>query len=110
MYYESANLFSKSTFFKNKSGILSVSKNLDLDQQASRYMCVAENYFSYFSTKQYVVGTQKNPLNETVLLSTQNMFGLLGKKIIAFLGSSFLLNWTYGSGLSFCLFHILYVS
>ena len=29
--------------------------------------------FSYFSTKTYVVGTQKNPLNETVLLSTQNI-------------------------------------
>ena len=26
-------------------------------------------YFSYFSTKTYVVGTQKNRLNETVLLS-----------------------------------------
>ena len=28
--------------------------------------------WSYFSTKTYVVGTQKNRLNETVLLSTQN--------------------------------------
>ena len=28
--------------------------------------------FSYFSTKAYVVGTQKNRLNETVLLITQN--------------------------------------
>ena len=28
------------------------------------------NYFSYFSTKTYVVGTQKSRLNETVLLST----------------------------------------
>ena len=27
--------------------------------------------FSYFSTKTYVVGTQKNRLDETVLLSTQ---------------------------------------
>ena len=35
--------------------------------------CVTENYFSYFSTKTYVVGTQKNCLNETALLSTQNM-------------------------------------
>ena len=33
---------------------------------------VIKNYFSYFSTKTYVVGTQKNRLNETVLLSTQN--------------------------------------
>ena len=28
--------------------------------------------FLYFSSKTYVVGTQKNRLNETVLLSTQN--------------------------------------
>ena len=33
---------------------------------------IFENQFSYFSTKTYVVGTQKNRLNETVLLSTQN--------------------------------------
>ena len=29
--------------------------------------------FSYFSTKTYVVGTQKNRLSGTVLLSTQNI-------------------------------------
>ena len=29
---------------------------------------------SYFSTKIYDAGTQKNRLNETVLLSTQNMY------------------------------------
>ena len=29
--------------------------------------------FSYFSAKTYVVGTQKNRLNEKVLLSTQNI-------------------------------------
>ena len=34
--------------------------------------CVIKNYFSYLSTKTYVVGTQKNCLVETVLLSTQN--------------------------------------
>ena len=33
---------------------------------------VIENNFSHFSIKTYVVGTQKNRLNETVLLSTQN--------------------------------------
>ena len=33
---------------------------------------VTENYFSYFSTKTYVVGAQKNRLDETVLMSTQN--------------------------------------
>ena len=30
-----------------------------------------ENYLIYFSGKSYVVGTQKNRLNETVLLSTK---------------------------------------
>ena len=40
--------------------------------QAPRYGCVTKNYFSYFSMKTYVVGTQKNRLIETVLLSTQN--------------------------------------
>ena len=35
--------------------------------------CVTEIYFFYFSTKTYVVGTQKNHLNVTVLLSTQNI-------------------------------------
>ena len=32
-----------------------------------------QNFFSYLSMKTYVVGTQKNHLNETVLLSTQNI-------------------------------------
>ena len=31
--------------------------------QASRQECVIENYFSCFSTKTYVLGTQKNRLN-----------------------------------------------
>ena len=35
---------------------------------------VLENYIAYFSTKTYVVGTQKNRLNETVLLSTHIKF------------------------------------
>ena len=34
---------------------------------------ILENFFLYFSSKTYVVGTQKNHLNETVLLSTQNI-------------------------------------
>ena len=33
----------------------------------------AKEIISYFSTKTYVVGTQQNRLNETVLLSTQNI-------------------------------------
>ena len=35
--------------------------------------CVTKIHFSYFSTKTYVVGTQKNRLNETVVLSIQNI-------------------------------------
>ena len=31
-----------------------------------------KNKFSYFPSKTYVAGTQKNRLNEMVLLSTQN--------------------------------------
>ena len=38
--------------------------------QAPRLECVTD--FFYFSTKTYVVGTQKNRLDATVLLSTQN--------------------------------------
>ena len=41
---------------------------------------VPKNVFSYFSTKTYVVGTQKNRLIEMVLLSTQNMLELMGLK------------------------------
>ena len=37
------------------------------------YRTLVKSAFSYFSTKTYVVGTQKNRLNETVLLSTQNI-------------------------------------
>ena len=33
--------------------------------------CITKILFSYSSTKIYVVGTQKNHLNETVLLSTK---------------------------------------
>ena len=40
--------------------------------QAPRLECVLENYFLYFSSKTYVVDTQKSRLNETVLLCTQN--------------------------------------
>ena len=37
------------------------------------YECVTEKYVSYFSTKTYVVGAQKNHLIEMVLLSTQSI-------------------------------------
>ena len=42
--------------------------------QAFNFERVTEKQFSYFSTKTYVVGTEKNRLNETVLLSTQNIY------------------------------------
>ena len=38
------------------------------------YNNVIQNLFSYFLTKTYVVGAQKNRLNETVLLSIQNIY------------------------------------
>ena len=44
-----------------------------------------KNIFSYFSTETYVMGTQKDRLNETVLLGTQNMLQLSGKKTLLFL-------------------------
>ena len=40
-----------------------------------------ENYFSYFSTKTCVVGTQKNRLDE----HPKHMLKLMGKKIITIL-------------------------
>ena len=35
--------------------------------------CVTKDYFTYFSTKTYVLGTQKNHLNETCLMSMQHI-------------------------------------
>ena len=35
--------------------------------------CATKIQFSYFSSKTYVMGTQKNCLCETVLLGTQNI-------------------------------------
>ena len=35
--------------------------------QASRLKCVLENYFLYFSSKAYVVGTQKSCHNDKIL-------------------------------------------
>ena len=43
------------------------------------------------------MGTQKNRLNETVLLSTQkHMFKLMGNEINAISGAQTVLLWTYG--------------
>ena len=47
--------------------------------------CITGKYFSYFSNKTNAVCTQKNRLNETVLLSTQNICLNMGKKIFTVL-------------------------
>ena len=39
--------------------------------QGYSYDCAPSNYLSYISTKTYVVGTQKNHRDETVLLSAK---------------------------------------
>ena len=44
-----------------------------MEGKSLKYTGIIKIYFSYFSTKPYVVGTQKDRLNETVLLSTQNI-------------------------------------
>ena len=44
--------------------------------------CVLENYFLYFSSKTHVVGTQKNHLNETVLLSTGTQKNRLNETVL----------------------------
>ena len=48
---------------------------------------VIENYFSYFPTKTYVVGTQKPVL--------KHMFKALDKKIVKFYAQKSLLVWIY---------------
>ena len=64
--------------------------------QAPRSESVPESYFSYFSTKTYVVGTQKNRLHETVLLSTNNIcLDCMVRKIIKILRTKTLLNCSY---------------
>ena len=55
-----------------------------------------ENYFCYFSTKTYVVGTKMDLLNETVLLKTKStIFNLLIRETSQFLCNERLLNMTY---------------
>ena len=49
--------------------------------KASRQEYAIQNQFYYVSTKTYDVDTQKNLLNPMVLLSTQIMLKLMGKKI-----------------------------
>ena len=48
----------------------------ELKKGLSRFLekeCLIKNLFSYISARTYVVGTQKNRLNETVLLRTQKV-------------------------------------
>ena len=60
--------------------------NFSFVLNGNRKQCVVQNQFSYFSIKAYIVGAQKNRLNETVLLNIQTyMFKLTDKKIIAVL-------------------------
>ena len=60
----------------------------------------------YFSSKTYVVGTQKNCLNETVLLSTQNMLELMGKKIITILRSLNFIIWIFDTRIYFFIWNV----
>ena len=54
------------------TGSIGVGQNLFQAYAGLQIRVCTENYFSSFSTKTYVVGTRKNRLNETVLLSTRN--------------------------------------
>ena len=63
---ESLKTYSKSALFVETFFNQKLNDNQDFSKE-----CVPKKN-SYFSTKTYVVGTQKNRLNETVLLSTQN--------------------------------------
>ena len=53
-----------------------------------------ENYFSYFSTKTYVVGTQKNCLTETSYEHPKQILRMRSKKKLLILRSIFLLTLT----------------
>ena len=67
---------SKTIYYKNLFGTYFVQTCRQISTyngmyQGFSYDCVPSNYLSYFSTKTYVVGTQKKRRNETVLLSTK---------------------------------------
>ena len=60
-----------------------VFKQLDRDQSFKYLRVRNKKYFSYFSTKTYVVGTQKNRLIETGSVEHPKfMFKLMGKKYL----------------------------
>ena len=49
-----------------------------LSKSMSAHQNVFENYLHYLSIKTQVLGTHKNCLNETIFLSTQSKFKLMG--------------------------------
>ena len=70
-------------------------------------LSVYKTIIFHFSTKTYVVGTQKNHPNETVLLSTKNMLKLMGKKILQFYAEQFcLFNSVVQASLHICSWNI----
>ena len=96
IYFGSYNLL----HLKIYNGPFQVYVSNQMEESISVYRvkseCETDNYFSYFSTKTYVVGTQKNRLNETVLLSTQNtcLKGWVSKQSQCY--AKKLLIWPYG--------------
>ena len=66
--------------------VLNCLQKLSVDDTRKQKVKNVENVFSYFSIKTYFVDTQKNRLNETVLLSAQNTcLNLWIKKYLQFL-------------------------
>ena len=55
----------------------------------------AQSKIDFVISQQNIVGTQKSRLNEKVLLSTEDLFKLLNKKIITILRMKSWLIWTY---------------
>ena len=64
----------------------------------------------YFSTKTYVVGSQKNHLIEMVLLSTQNTFSNRSVRKLLQLYAQKILIWTYFDVRIACIFCFLHTS
>ena len=65
-------------------------------QQGSRQEAVIPNYISYFSTLTYVVDTQKNRLDETVLFEhPKHMFRLMQQEIVGLLREEYSLIWSF---------------
>ena len=63
-------------WLRNKKSIFHLARPPDKE-------CVLEKHFLHFSPKTYVVGTQKNRLNEMVIFEhPKHMFKLMGKAII----------------------------